>query len=223
MNEISLLSAFVMGLAGSGHCLVMCGGIASSLQLASKQLSAVVVTLLYNIGRISSYALAGSLVALLGASLAKQNTSLAIILQLMSGIFMVLVAIYVMRLASTLKWLESFAKSLIWQHIVKLNRYLVPVNTKTKAFCYGALWGWLPCGLVYSALTWTLQAKSATEGALIMLAFGIGTMPALIVIGQSAQLLQKFINHLVTRIIMGNLLIWYGVYLIIIATDKLVH
>ncbi len=56
-----------------------------------------------------------------------------------------------------------------------------------------------------------------------MLAFGVGTMPALIVIGQSAQLLQKFINHLVTRIIMGNLLIWYGVYLIIIATDKLVH
>ncbi|MEJ6474567.1 sulfite exporter TauE/SafE family protein [Pseudoalteromonas piscicida] len=223
MNDVSLLSALIMGLAGSGHCLVMCGGIASSLQLASKQRSAIVVSLLYNIGRIVSYALAGSLVALLGASLAKQNTSVANALQLMSGIFMILVGIYVMRLASTLKWLESAAKSLIWQHVVKLNKHLVPVNTKKKAFFYGALWGWLPCGLVYSALTWTLQAKSPFEGALIMLAFGAGTMPALIAVGQSAQLLQKFINHLVTRIVMGNLLIWYGVYLIIIATDKLVH
>ncbi|GEK08629.1 sulfite exporter TauE/SafE family protein [Pseudoalteromonas sp. J010] len=223
MNEVSLLSALIMGLAGSGHCLVMCGGIASSLQLASKQLPSLVVAILYNVGRISSYALAGALVALLGASLAKQNTMIANVLQLMSGVFMILVGIYIMRLASTLKWLESLAKSLIWQHIVKLNKYLVPINTKPKAFLYGVLWGWLPCGLVYSALTWTLQAKSPLEGALIMLAFGAGTLPALIAMGQSALLLQKFINHLVTRIIMGNLLIWYGVYLIIIATDKLVH
>ncbi|WP_440055809.1 sulfite exporter TauE/SafE family protein [Pseudoalteromonas sp. T1lg65] len=223
MNEISLLSALVMGLAGSGHCLVMCGGIASSLQLASNKLSALLVAVLYSLGRITSYAIAGAVVAAMGISFAKQNTLIANMLQLFSGVFMLLVGVYVMRLASTLKWLESAAKSLIWNHIVKLNQFIVPVDTRLKAYCYGMLWGWLPCGLVYSALTWTLQARSPLEGALIMLAFGLGTFPALFVAGQSALKLQKLVNHLVTRITMGNLFIWYGIYLIIIATDKLVH
>lgn len=223
MTEISILSAFIMGLAGSGHCLVMCGGIASSLQLASKNLSPIKVSLLYNLGRICSYAIAGALVAWLGASLAKQNTLVAHSMKLLSGVFMILVGVYVMRLASSLQWLESLAKTVIWQHLVKLNRHLIPVDTSPKAFAYGALWGWLPCGLVYSALTWTLQAQTILQGSAIMLAFGLGTLPALIAIGQSAQLLQQAVNHQVTRIIMGNIFIWYGVYLIIIATDKLVH
>ncbi|MBD1584357.1 sulfite exporter TauE/SafE family protein [Pseudoalteromonas sp. S16_S37] len=223
MNEISLLSAFVMGLVGSGHCLVMCGGVASSLQLAAHSLKSWLVSVLYNLGRASSYMLAGSLVATLGGAFAKQNTTFALSLKFLSGVFMLLVGIYVMRLASSLKWLESIAKTMIWQHLVKLNKHLLPVKSYPRVLFYGMLWGWLPCGLVYSALTWTLQANSALHGALIMLFFALGTLPAMVVVGQSAQHLNRFLNHNLVRLAFGSIFIWYGIYLLIIATDRLVH
>ncbi|WP_105168087.1 sulfite exporter TauE/SafE family protein [Pseudoalteromonas sp. T1lg23B] len=223
MNEISLLSAFIMGLVGSGHCLVMCGGIASSLQLASSTLNTWRVSLLYNAGRIASYMFAGALVATLGGAFAKQNTTFALSLKMLSGVFMLLVGIYVMRLASTLQWLEAGAKTVIWQHLVKLNKFLLPVTSYSRVFAYGMLWGWLPCGLVYSALTWTLQADSASYGALIMLSFALGTLPAMLAVGHSAQKLSRFLNHTLIRVALGSIFIWYGIYLLIIATDRLVH
>ncbi|MCO7187287.1 MULTISPECIES: sulfite exporter TauE/SafE family protein [unclassified Pseudoalteromonas] len=223
MTEISLFSAFVMGLVGSGHCLVMCGGIASSLQLAQTKQSPFVTALLYNLGRLGSYMVAGALVAGLGAAFAKQSTLFANILNVLSGVFMLLVGVYVMRLAATLNWLEKAGKWLLWQRLVQLNKYLLPVDSKTKALAYGALWGWLPCGLVYSALTWTLQADGSFSGALTMAAFALGTFPAMLAVGQTAQLLNTFLNHKATRIALGNIFIWYGFYLLIIATDKLVH
>lgn len=223
MNEISLLSAFIMGLVGSGHCIVMCGGVASSLQLASKNLSSIKVSLAYNLGRVSSYCIAGMLVATLGASFAKQNTHFALGVKIFSGIFMILLALYVMRLANTLKFVESMGKTLLWQHIVKFNKFFLPVDNLKKAFGYGMLWGWLPCGLVYSALIWTLQANSALHGASIMMAFALGTLPAMLTIGQSAQHLSRFLNHNLVRLALGSIFVWYGFYLLIIATDKLVH
>lgn len=223
MNEISLFSAFVMGLAGSGHCIVMCGGVASSLQFASKNLSVIKVSLAYNFGRLTSYCIAGMLVASLGATFAKQNTHFALGVKIFSGIFMILLALYVMRLANTLKFVEKAGKTLLWQHIVKFNKLFLPVDSLKKAFGYGMLWGWLPCGLVYSALIWTLQAESTLHGASIMLAFALGTLPAMLTIGQSAQYLNRFLNHNLVRLTLGSIFVWYGIYLLIMATDKLVH
>ena len=223
MNEISLFSAFVMGLAGSGHCIVMCGGVASSLQFASKNLSVIKVSLAYNFGRLTSYCIAGMLVASLGATFAKQNTHFALGVKIFSGIFMILLALYVMRLANTLKFVEKAGKTLLWQHIVKFNKLFLPVDSLKKAFGYGMLWGWLPCGLVYSALIWTLQAECTLHGASIMLAFALGTLPAMLTIGQSAQYLSRFLNHNLVRLTLGSIFVWYGIYLLIMATDKLVH
>ncbi len=223
MNEISLFSAFVMGLAGSGHCIVMCGGVASSLQFASKNLSVIKVSLAYNFGRLTSYSIAGMLVASLGATFAKQNTHFALGVKIFSGIFMILLALYVMRLANTLRFVEKAGKTLLWQHIVKFNKLFLPVDSLKKAFGYGMLWGWLPCGLVYSALIWTLQAESILHGASIMLAFALGTLPAMLTIGQSAQYLSRFLNHNLVRLTLGSIFVWYGIYLLIMATDKLVH
>ncbi|CCQ12136.1 Heavy-metal-associated domain (N-terminus) and membrane-bounded cytochrome biogenesis cycZ-like domain,possible membrane copper tolerance protein [Pseudoalteromonas luteoviolacea B = ATCC 29581] len=222
MNEISLFAAFVMGLIGSGHCIVMCGGIASSLQLAAKHEKPLFIALAYNFGRLTSYAIAGMLVALLGVALAKQNTVFAHFLQILSGIFMCLLGLYLVRLTASLQWIEKIGKSLIWQHLVKFNRYFMPVDSYPKAFGYGALWGWLPCGLVYSALTWTLHADTVIEGALIMTCFALGTFPALLLTSQLSQMVGQFINHFIVRLVLGNLFVWYGIYLVIIATNKIV-
>ncbi|MBH0058550.1 sulfite exporter TauE/SafE family protein [Pseudoalteromonas sp. SWXJZ94C] len=216
-------SAFLMGLIGSGHCIAMCGGIASSLQLASDKRKTFTYSFAYNVGRALSYMAAGALVAGISSQFARQNTSFSLMLSFIAAIFMLLVGVYIMRLGPTLQWLEKAGKTLVWQHIVKLNKYLMPINSPFKALAYGALWGWLPCGLVYSALTWAMTSPSALDGALVMLCFALGTFPAMITLGVTAQKLNSIINHPWTRIVLGSVIIWYGIYLLIIATDKLVH
>lgn len=223
MIEPLFISAFLMGLIGSGHCIAMCGGIASSLQLASNKRQTWLYSFAYNSGRAISYMLAGALVAGISGQFASQNTTFSVFLSFLAGIFMLLVGVYIMRLAASLQWLEKLGKNLIWQHLIKLNRYLMPIDSPFKALGYGALWGWLPCGLVYSALTWAMTSGSAIDGAFVMLAFALGTFPAMISLGIAAQKLNTLFNHPWTRIILGSMLIWYGIYLLIIATDKLVH
>ena len=105
----------------------------------------------------------------------------SLFLSFLAGIFMLLVGIYIMRLAATLQWLEKLGKTLIWQHLIKLNKYLMPIDSPFKALGYGALWGWLPCGLVYSALTWAMTSGNAINGALVMLAFALGLLADTIV------------------------------------------
>ena len=223
MIDPIFVSAFLMGLIGSGHCIAMCGGIASSLQLASNKRQTWLYSLAYNIGRALSYMLAGALVAGISSQFATQNSAFALFLSFLAGMFMLLVGVYIMRLAATLQWLEKLGKTLIWQHLIKLNKYLMPIDSPLKALGYGALWGWLPCGLVYSALTWAMTSGTAINGALVMLAFALGTFPAMITLGVAAQKLNTLFNHPWTRIILGSVIIWYGIYLLIIATDKLVH
>jgi hypothetical protein len=201
----------------------MCGGIASSLQLASNKRQTWLYSLAYNSGRALSYMLAGALVAGISSQFATQNSAFSLFLSFLAGIFMLLVGVYIMRLAATLQWLEKLGKTLIWQHLIKLNKYLMPIDSPLKALGYGALWGWLPCGLVYSALTWAMTSGTAINGALVMLAFALGTFPAMITLGVAAQKLNTLFNHPWTRIILGSVIIWYGIYLLIIATDKLVH
>lgn len=223
MIDPIFVSAFLMGLIGSGHCIAMCGGIASSLQLASNKRQTWLYSLAYNSGRALSYMLAGALVAGISSQFATQNSTFALFLSFLAGVFMLLVGVYIMRLAATLQWLEKLGKTLIWQHLIKLNKYLMPIDSPLKALGYGALWGWLPCGLVYSALTWAMTSGTAINGALVMLAFALGTFPAMITLGVAAQKLNTLFNHPWTRIILGSVIIWYGIYLLIIATDKLVH
>ena len=224
MIDSFYLTAFMMGLIGSGHCVAMCGGVASSLQLAVKDpTQAKLFTVLYNLGRLLSYSLAGALVAGVSSYFASQSLLLSQFLTYLSALFMVLVGLYIMRLAATLNWLESLGKAAVWQHLVKLNRYLMPLDSKTKALAYGALWGWLPCGLVYSALTWSISAPSALEGALFMCVFALGTSPAMLSLGWTAQTASKWLNKPIFRLIMGNFLVFYGFYLFTIAVLKAVH
>lgn len=224
MTASLFLTAFFMGLAGSGHCIAMCGGIASSLQFAIEDKSkAQQYALLYNIGRLLSYSLCGALVGGISSIFAQQSNDFSLFLSFLSAIFMVLVGLYIMRLAASLNWLERFGKYAIWQHIFKLNKYLLPLNSKKKALAYGALWGWLPCGLVYSALTWAITTQSATSGSLFMASFAMGTLPAMIGLGFAAQTLKSWLNNSIIRIILGNILVFYGLYLLTIATKNALH
>lgn len=213
-----LVTAFTMGLLGSGHCVAMCGGVSSSLALAVKdKLKVKRYTLLYNLGRLLSYTLAGVLAAGISQQLASRSTLLSQCLSVLSGVFMVLVGLYVMRLTASLNWVEKLGKVAIWQHLVKFNRYLLPIDSTRKAIFYGMLWGWLPCGLVYSALLFAISTQSIASGGLFMLFFALGTLPAMIGLAFAADYFHRWLNNTVVRLIFGNILLFYGLYLLIIA------
>ena len=209
------IGALMIGLVGAGHCMGMCGGIASLLSLGSSTAnkSTSLIPLFYNLGRLSSYALIGALVggAISGLSELSGLTHSLAWLRLIAALFMILVALYIAKWWQGLLLIEKLGQH-IWRFISPTGKRLLPLKHPLHALPFGFIWGWLPCGLVYSALTWAAVAGSAINGGLIMLAFGIGTLPTMLIIGYGANHFQKLQKSLIFRNISALLLIAYGSY-----------
>jgi len=211
---IDFFSAFVVGLLGAGHCLGMCGGITSMLTSAvpkSNSSMRWLYSLCYNLGRISSYSLIGAIAGFTGSLAIKSLGVPLTILQVIASVFLILLGLYIGQWFMLLTKIESVGK-VIWKYISPITKHVIPVNSAPKALILGALWGWLPCGLVYSTLTWSLASGSAISGALIMLGFGLGTMPALMAFAIGTTTINQLFKKPVFRQVMGFLLICYGFY-----------
>jgi len=209
--QIDFLSAFIIGLMGSGHCISMCGGITTMLTsaLPTAQKSNFKYIFSYNLGRILSYSLIGGIAGFTGSLMVK-NIGLPITgLKVIAGVFLILLGLYIGQWLMWLTKIEYLGKKL-WQYISPLSKKFIPVNSVNKALFLGGLWGWLPCGLVYSTLTWSLASGSAVNGALIMSCFGLGTLPALLTTSLSIVKIQKLIQHMIVKKVMAILLIIYG-------------
>lgn len=215
MEPVGLLGAFVVGLLGGVHCLGMCGGIVGALSLGGGGSARWPVLLAYNAGRISSYTLAGALAGGLGyyfSALAPvQNAQLG--LQLVAAVFLVLMGLYLAGWWNLLLGVERFG-AVLWRRIEPLGRGLLPVRSVGQAYLLGMLWGWLPCGLVYTALVWTLSAGGAVEGAALMLAFGLGTLPNLLLMGAAAAHLGRWVRTPGVRQAAGLLVIGFGLVML---------
>jgi sulfite exporter TauE/SafE len=199
--DSTLASAFLVGLLGSTHCLGMCGGIVSALTLGLRDdlrrspWTLGPYLLAYNTGRISSYVVAGVIAGTVGAGAFGVLPSSAArwAVKLVTGGFMVALGLYLAGWWPGLQILEKWGGAL-WRRIEPLGRRLLPVNHPLKALAFGLVWGWLPCGMVYAVLAWALTSGSATQGALLMLAFGLGTLPMLLTIGVAAEWLKDFVR-----------------------------
>ena len=217
--NIDLFSAFIIGLLSAGHCISMCGGITSMLTSALPHQHAkpqILLVFCYNLGRISTYALIGALVGYSG-SLAAKNIGLPLAgLRLVAGIFLVLLGLYLGKWLMWLSRIESIGRGL-WRLLSPLTKKVIPVNSPVKALALGSLWGWLPCGLVYSTLTWALASGDALSGAAIMACFGIGTLPALLTMSFGVLTIKRLLSHKLFRQMMALAVIVYGLYSIYIA------
>ncbi len=215
----NLLAALSIGFLGSSHCLVMCGGIASALQLSMPQLTflqQLKLQLMLSLGRLTTYSFLGALTGAFGAAvLVKLGISL-IWLKLLAGVLLLLMALYVARLWFGLTLLEKLG-ALVWRQIQPIAKSLLPLDSSAKAVAYGLSWGFLPCGLVYSSLGWSLASGSALQGAVLMFAFGLGTLPAMLAVGRFAQSLSRFKNKQWVRVSAALLLALYALYTIAIA------
>lgn len=209
------LVAFITGLVGGVHCVGMCGGIVGLLSLGQQPTTKkpsfrhhFPLLLGYNFGRIAGYMSAGAIVGALGASLlslSDLNQSKQI-LSIIAALFMLLLGLYLAGLWNALTKVEAVG-AILWQQIEPLSRRFIPVNTVRRAISLGFLWGWLPCGLVYTILIMSLSAGSSLEGALLMLAFGLGTLPNLLAMGVVANKLVKWTRNPTIRLMAGLLVI----------------
>lgn len=214
MPEISYLSVFLVGLLGGVHCVGMCGGIVTALSLSSATNRPAVPTLLaYNFGRVTSYALAGAIVGAIGASTILLNRFMPAerVLYGLANVMLILLGLYLAGLSRAVLALERVG-SVVWARLQPLMKRFIPVRTLPQAFFTGAVWGWLPCGLVYSVLISALATGSAAHGALLMLAFGAGTLPNLLAMGLFAKRLQTLTRKPMVRLAAGLLVAAFGVW-----------
>jgi sulfite exporter TauE/SafE len=180
-------AAFAAGLLGGVHCVGMCGGIVATLALEARG-PAIARQAAYNAGRIASYAaagavagFAGSLAYAGGAWLAAQSA-----LFLVANGVMILLGLYVAGWGRAVLRVEAAGRP-VWRRIEPFARRMLPIDSTRKALGAGLAWGWIPCGLVYSMLVLAAASGSALGGALVLAAFGLGTLPNLLAAGLAAQ------------------------------------
>ncbi len=216
-----LTAAFITGFLGSVHCFGMCGGISGLFAINASVASLrtqIPKAIAYNVGRILSYAFLGVAVAVLGKSAVASIPDLMAPIRLASGALIIFVGLQLAFGWRILAPLEN-AGARLWKRIAPAAKGLVPVETTTQALGLGLIWGWLPCGLVYSVLLLAATTAEATSGGMVMIAFGLGTMPAMVATGVSASKLAQFMSG--KRLGAGLLIVVLGLATIAMPVMKL--
>jgi sulfite exporter TauE/SafE len=221
MNVEPLAAAFIVGLLGGTHCVGMCGGIVGALTAGvaeparRSRLRMFVTQLSYNLGRISSYTLAGVIAGTLGRQAGLLELTGGFPLgRVIAGVIMILMGVYLAGWWHALRWMER-AGSYLWKWIEPLGRKVIPVRQPWQALWLGMVWGWLPCGLVYTALALALASGSGVNGGAIMLAFGAGTLPTLLTLGVTFDVAGRWVRDVRVRRVAGVLVILLGLMLLL--------
>ena len=213
MPEISLFTAFLAGLMGGAHCIGMCGGLVAAMSLQGGQRQPFSFHLGYNLGRLASYTVAGALAGLIGSAalLSEQFFPAQTVLFVLAQVMLILLGLYLAGLNQAVLWLEH-AGGLLWKRLQPLFGHLLPIRSLGGALAAGAVWGWLPCGLVYSVLVSALASGNAGSGALLMLAFGLGTLPNLLAMGWAAERLRSWSKKRWVKRVAGLSVAGFGAY-----------
>jgi uncharacterized protein len=194
----SYLAALLIGLMSSVHCVGMCGSIIGTLtyslspEIRNNKRKLLFIVFNYNLGRIISYALAGALVGSIETILYLPFAYGAghRILQIFSAIIMTGAGLYLAGWFPRFAYIEKIG-AFFWRRIEPYGRRLIPVNSAFHALLFGMVWGWLPCGLIYTALALAATTGQITHSALTMFAFGLGTLPSVIGVGIMTSMITR--------------------------------
>ena len=218
MSNYDFYAALMVGFLSSGHCLGMCGGIvgafSNNIPLHHRAMRFKLPYLIsYNIGRITSYCIAGALIAYSSAFFALKSAAIMHILSLLAGLMLLAIALYIGRWVNIISKTEVIGR-FIWPLISPLSKRFIPFKSPLSALPFGLIWGWLPCGLVYSTLTWAAASAQPSSGALIMLGFGLGTLPTMFSIGLVSNGLTRLLSNNIFRKISAMLIFSYALNMI---------
>lgn len=219
-NDPILLSALLLGFVGSGHCLGMCGGIAGALGQVTAPVvrtSPLLSSGLYSVGRIASYSAFGAIAGRFGESM---NTLVGLgpTLRVLAGLLIIAFGLHTAGWGIGVAQIERLGLH-VWRRLSPLIARVGQPDRIWKLIALGGLWGWLPCGLVYSALAAAAVTGNAPNGAAFMLCFGIGTMPALVIATGAAARIGEVLRRRTARRAVGALLILFGCWTIYAAVS----
>ncbi|MEH6590878.1 MAG: sulfite exporter TauE/SafE family protein [Halioglobus sp.] len=218
MTELSLVTAFTLGLAGAGHCVGMCGGIAAALNLGGQAGAGTTIT--YHCGRILSYTVLGALLGL--ASSAVDITAWTIMLRYLSGLLLIAMGLYIGNWWLGMVVLER-AGSVLWQPVQKMSSRWLPMRHWYQALPLGLCWGLMPCGLIYSSLAWAATANNALHSGLLMFCFGLGTLPAMLATSLGAGKIEGLLRQRGLKIVIALLLIAAGLWTLYVTFSHAQH
>jgi len=223
------LTAFLLGLASSGHCIAMCGSficrfsatteLQQSKQLNDGKAQSIDIidlsdsspapstssknTLLFHLGRISCYTLLGLSLGLVALVFQQASQQLALsqssylltasLLRLCAAILLIFSALYIAGFSQSIKRLEQMMTPL-WRKLSPLSQNLMAMQSAKQSCLLGLLWGFIPCGMIYSTLAWAISLQQGPSTALLMLSFGLGTSPSLLVLHSMSNRLQFHLN-----------------------------
>jgi sulfite exporter TauE/SafE len=207
VTDLNLAGAFAIGLAGAGHCLGMCGGIAAALNLGAPQ--STWTTIAYHGGRLASYTLLGALLGQVAGSI--DIAAWTLFLRYLAGVLLVAMGLYIADWWRGMILLEQ-AGARLWQPVQRLSSHLLPVRRWYQALALGSLWGLMPCGLIYSSLAWAATAQNGAQSAAMMFFFGLGTLPAMLATSLGAEHLREFLRRRGLKLILALLLIVSGLW-----------
>jgi uncharacterized protein len=219
--QAQFTAAFVIGLLGGVHCVGMCGGVVGALTVHSpRRHHAWSLHLAYSAGRIASYAAAGAIVGMIGGMglIFNQILPVQMLLYVLANLVLISLGLHLAGLGNQLARLESLG-AWLWRRVQPYGSKVLPADTAAKAFVLGTLWGWLPCGLVYSLLATALLSGGAGGGATVMLAFGLGTLPNLLLAGMVLKQLRDITSDRRVRLAGGAIVAGFGVAGLVRAAD----
>lgn len=223
---VSLSAAFVAGVAGGAHCFAMCGGIAGALGMRARMHArgaavAFLNAVAYHIARVGGYAAAGVIFGFAGAGLQSMFNLMRIgaVLRIASGALLILLGVRILLQWNALAVVERLGAR-VWLTIQPLAQRAARSESPGRALLLGFLWGWLPCGLVYSMLMFAATSGDALHGAAIMAAFGLGTLPSMLTSSLIASQLQRTLARRWPRLVSGALLLLFGAWMM---ATPLVH
>lgn len=203
-------AALLLGLLGSSHCLVMCGGIGAALGMGTGGKQRWLLLLLFQLGRIASYSLLALVISII-PSLLIAATGNYNLMRILAGLLLISMGFYIGNWWRGLVMLENIGQAL-WRHVQPLTQRLLPVTGAAQALGIGLCWGLLPCGLIYTALVWSASASGGQplQAALLMACFGLGTLPSMYLSSSAGKQLMQVLQsrHLrrgaaITLILMG--------------------
>ena len=214
MPDTGYIAVFFIGILGGAHCIGMCGGIVGALSMPGQRGASLWARhLAYNLGRISSYTLIGGAVGAIGSASLLFNQFLPVQLSLyvLANVMLICMGIYLVGYTRVLAGVERFGQQL-WRNVQPLSRRFVGGRSWQQALPLGFMWGFLPCGLTYSVLSTALVSGSALRGAGLMLSFGLGTLPNLLLAGVLLARYRGIVRSRAFRLVAGCLVMAFGIY-----------
>jgi sulfite exporter TauE/SafE len=219
----AFLLAFVVGLLSALHCIGMCGGVVGTLSFSLPARtprggpSFVLYQLAYNAGRVISYALVGAIFGMLGEALIAGGAHVWLqdALRWLAAVVVVGIGLYIAGWFPRFTRIERIGEP-VWRWLEPVGRRLLPVTSLSRALLFGAVWGWLPCGLVYTMLLSAPAQGDPVSGALYMALFGLGTLPVMLVTGLFAGRLYRFAGDSRLKVVSGLAVVFLGLFALVL-------